>query len=1194
MTKGWEIFRFELGYQLRRVSTLIYFALFLGFALALAYVILLDARNDGYYFNAPIVTSLIAIVTSMLSLLVTSGVAGDAATRDLQLRIDPLVYTTPLRKYSYLGGRFFGAFAVTALLLLAVPVSLLLATRMPGVEPEVLGPFRAQAYLTSYFFFAVPNAFVATAVLFALATISRRAITAYAGAVALFFGAFIAEGYIGGQLGNWRLAKLLDPLGYTALHALWTSYNPLQKNTLLIGLEESLVSNRLLWLGVAVSVLALAYLRFRFAHQTGGGWGRSVAIDDVPAVRWTRVTVPSARRAFGVSTRLRQLRAIVARSFRELVMSRGWLIVPFVAITFVMTAAEVLEVDLGTPGPATTGRVAEILAAGEIARLLAILIAISAGQLVWRERDARMNSIADVTPVPEWLTFLGKFLALGLMLAVTSAIFVAAGAGVQAGLGFPHLIDVGLYVKILFGFQLTGYLLFAALAMVIHVLINQKYVANVVAVLAFIAVQMAREVGIEHNLLLYGGAPEWSYSQLSGFGPQLLARSWFTLYWSGWALLFAVVSYLFWTRGEERGLRPRLLLARRRLTRYPAAIAAVALAIIAGAGGFVFYNTNVLNRYYTDAEIEQRGANYERRYGKYASLPQPSLAATKLHVDFHPSRGTATIRGSYLLENRTGAAIDTIHVVPSPTVATTGVAFDRPSRLTHDDKELGYRIYSLGNAVKPGESMRMNFELRFAPRGFTNSGRNPSVVGNGSWIQHRAEQAHSQRQWLPFVGYQTSRELDNEGLRRQHGLPARPSIRPLEDVSARQARQGREKLTLETIVGTDADQVGVAPGALLRSWTENGRRYFHYATDAPISNSYAIYSARYATHKARWRDVEIEILHHPPHTQNLERMLRGVRASLDYHTRHYGPYPHKQLRLVEYPSSGRGLGLTSFPGLVEYSEAFALVRPEDDPREIDFPFAIMGHEMGHQWWGHQLVPALVEGAPVLSESLAWYSAMLVIEETLGRDHLQRLLDVMRREYMAPHQTREVPLLRTFDRLDAYRTGPFAMYALREAVGAERVNGALRTMLEKFDPNGPPYPTSLDLYAELRAVTPPAMHYLLKDLFEEVTFWDLRTKKVDAQPAGNGTYRVTLQIEAQKLKADALGKEKPVPMNDAIEVAVFDAKGNPLYRQPLRIHSGMQTITVVVPGSPARAGVDPDHELLDREPDDNVIEAEGGA
>ncbi|HYC89217.1 MAG TPA: ABC transporter permease [Thermoanaerobaculia bacterium] len=1189
MTKTWEVFRFELGFQMSRVSTRIYFALFLSLALLMSFAIYMDARHDGYFFNAPIVTSLITIITSMVSLLVTSGVAGDAATRDGQVRIDSLLYTTPLRKASYLAGRFLGAFAVTALLLLAVPLGLLLATRVPGIDPAALGPLHVEAYLTSYFLFALPNAFLATAVLFSLATISRSAVTAYAGAAVLFFSAFITEGFIGAKLGKWGLAKLLDPLGYTPLHALWMSFNTLQKNTLLIPLDQTLLSNRLLWIGVAIAVLAIAHLRFRFAYATGGRtWRRTAVSEETPAIRWTGLTIPAARRVFGPATRLRQMRAVAMRSFRELVMSKAWLLVPLTAILFVSTAAEVLEVELGTPGAATTARVAEVLAAGELARMIAILIAISAGELVWRERDARMNAIADVTPVPEWLSFLGKFLALGLMLALTEAIFLASGVGVQWMMGFAPLVDLGLYVKTLFGFQLIGFLLFAALAMVIHVLVNQKYVANVLAILAYVALQMARELGVEHNLLLYGGAPEWTYSQMNGFGPQLTAWGWFTFYWSGWALLFGVVTYLFWMRGEERGLRTRLAFARRRLTRGPAAAGALALAIIAGAGGFVFYNTNVLNRYSTDAEQEEWRAEYERRYGRYASLPQPLLAATKLRVDFQPQRGSAEIRGSYRLENRSNTAIDTIHLVTSPSVETSGVTFDRPSRVTLHDQDFAYRIYSLGKPIQPGESVHVNFAVRHAPRGFTNRGRSDAVVGNGSWIQHRAEQAHGARQWLPFVGYQTSRELSNPGARRKLGLRERKDIPPLEDVAARSDPRGREKIALETIIGTDAEQTGVAPGELRRTWSENGRRYFHYITDAPITNSYAIYSARYAVQRAKWRDVDIEILHHPAHTRNLGRMLQSVRASLDYHTRHYSPYPHRQLRLVEYPSTGRGLGLTSFPGLIEYSEAFALVRPEDDARKIDFPFAVMGHEMGHQWWGHQLMPALVEGAPVLSESLAWYSAMMVIEETHGREHLMRLVDIMRSEFLAPHMTAEVPLMRTFDRFDAYRVGPFAMYAMRESVGEEQVNAALRTMLAKYDPARTPFPTTLDLYRELRAVTPPAKHALLKDLFEEITFWNLRTKKAHARPAGNGTYRLTLEIDAEKLKGNALGRERPVPMHDTIVVAAFDAAGKTIYRQEHPIRSGAQTITITVPGAPARAGLDPDHALLDRRPEDNDV------
>ena len=1138
---SWEIFRFELGYQLRRVSTRIYFGLFLVFAILVAAIFIADARRDGYFFNAPIIIAVVTIVGSMLALLVTAGMAGDAATRDIDVRMHSLLFTTPLRKSAYLGGRFLGAFAVTALLLLAIPLGLLLATRLPGVEPQLLGPFRAEAYLTAYFFLALPNAFVATAVLFSLAALTRRAITAYAGAGLLFFSAFITEGFIAGRLGNWDLAELVDPLGYTPLHALWTSLNPLQKSTARVGIEGMLLSNRLLWLGVALAVLALTHARYRFAISECGGKAAALESGGVATA------LPKSPREFGAKARLRQLPALM-RPF-----PRGWIIAPLTAVLFVVTAAEVLEVEMGTPGAATTARVAALLGAPEIARLIALMIAVSAGQLIWRERDARMDAIAGTMPVPAWLTFFGKFLSLAFTLVVTQLVFLAAGVTTQAMLGYPRF-ELALYAKILFGYQLAGYVLFAALAMVLHVLINQKYVANVIAVVVFFGTDIARELGVRHNLLLYGSAPDWWYSEMTGFGPQFQAWAWFTLYWSGWALLGMAIA--LW-----------------RLRYRPTAIAAIAVTIILGAGGFAFYNTNVLHRYFTDAEVEQRQDEYERVYGKYASLAQPVLAATKLYVDFHPSRGTAEIRGSYRLENRSGVPIDAIHLVTNTSVETNDVAFDRPSRVTLRDDDYGYRIYTLGRPVQPGESVRMSFTVAYAPRGFTNAGRNPSVVANGSWIQHRADHPHGERQWLPFVGYRPRRE------------PRNPP--KLEDLAARNRQRGREHIDLETIVSTDAGQIGVAPGALRRTWTENGRSYAHYVTDAPVSNSYAIYSANYAIRRARWRNVEIEVFYHPTHTGNLERMVRSAQASLDYHTRHYGPYPHRQLRLVEYPSTGR-MGLTSFPGLIEYSEGFALARPDDDPRRIDVPFAVMAHEMGHQWWGHQVNPATVEGAPLLSESLAWYSAMLVVEEALGRDHATRLLDVMRSEYLAPHETRSVPLLRTYDRFDAYRMGPFAMYALREAAGAERVNAALRSLLAKFDPKRPPYPTSLDLYAELRAATPPATHALLKDLFEEITFWDLRAKMADVQPVRGG-YRVTLHVEAQKLKANAAGKEKPVPMDDAIEVGVFDAAGKPIHIGRQRTRSGAQTISMVVPRRPARAVVDPDHELLDRKPEDNAVQ-----
>jgi ABC-2 type transport system permease protein len=120
--------------------------------------------------------------------------------------------------------------------------------------------------------------------------------------------------------------------------------------------------------------------------------------------------------------------------------------------------------------------------------------------------------------------------------------------------------------------------------------------------------------------------------------------------------------------------------------------------------------------------------------------------------------------------------------------------------------------------------------------------------------------------WLPAIGYQPTRELLKPAERRAQGLAPRPLFPLLADAQGSQdiTSEGRydfnsERLAVEAVVGTDADQIAVAPGSLRRTWTEGGRRYFHYATDAPIGNEYAFFSADYAVHEERRNDVEIQL-----------------------------------------------------------------------------------------------------------------------------------------------------------------------------------------------------------------------------------------------------------------------------------------------------------------------------------------------
>ena len=315
-------------------------------------------------------------------------------------------------------------------------------------------------------------------------------------------------------------------------------------------------------------------------------------------------------------------------------------------------------------------------------------------------------------------------------------------------------------------------------------------------------------------------------------------------------------------------------------------------------------------------------------------------------------------------------------------------------------------------------------------------------------------------------------------------------------------------------------------------------------------------------------------------------MLRSVRASLDYYTAQFGPYPYRFLRSSSSPATSSAWASTEAASSPA-GEGFFLLDPQGDG--FDAIFEIVAHEMAHQWWGMQLKPAFAEGGGVISESLAWYSAMQVVKNVKGREALRRFMSFMREPNPWPPMRTGLPLLRAMDPWANYRKGPFAMYALSEYMGEERVNGALRTLVEK---KASSLATTLDLYRELQAVTPDSLKPLLHDLFEVNTFWKFETKQATAEQTAAGTWQVTLDVEAQQGRRRQRGRETEVPMNEWVEIGVFAAAepgeilGKPLYVQKHRIRSGKQTITVTVPSKPARAGIDPYH-LLDWEEGDNI-------
>src|SRR5262249_3260800 len=151
----------------------------------------------------------------------------------------------------------------------------------------------------------------------------------------------------------------------------------------------------------------------------------------------------------------------------------------------------------------------------------------------------------------------------------------------------------------------------------------------------------------DHSLYRYAGAPAATYSDLNGWGHFAKPLFWFELYWSFAAGVLVCLAYALWPRGTERGLRVRLRHAGERLRGAPGWAAVAPLLGFAAVGGFVFYNTNILNRYVPSDEGERLAAEYEKHYGSYRDLPQPRIIAVRTDVDIFPAERRAVLRGEF-------------------------------------------------------------------------------------------------------------------------------------------------------------------------------------------------------------------------------------------------------------------------------------------------------------------------------------------------------------------------------------------------------------------------------------------------------------------------------------------------------------------------------------------------------------------
>lgn len=1159
--------------------------------------ITLGGSVGGVMKNAPHVISIYSGTLTIFALMIAASYFNNAALKDYQANFKEILFSTPVKKRKYFFGRFFGALVLSTIPLLGVFLGFLLASSI-GLESGLIssnriGQFHFSYFLNNYFLFILPNMFVSGAFIFAMANTWKRTIVSFI-AVIVIVMTYSISGTLLSDLDNEFIAAISDIFGIRAYEVDSKYYTILEKNNNGASFTGFLLINRAIWTFIGLVILIISYLRFSF-KEDGTKVKKNRATLEILSTNEI-FEVPRIENRYNLTTTKNQFLSFFSVNFYSILKSTTYKILLLLGgVILVMTFLNGFEY-YGLQSYPVTYKTTDFVR-GISTVLLFIIIVFFSGEVVWRDRANGLNEVIDSTPHNSFISLSAKTVSLIALIVLFQAFFILISIGFQLLSGYYN-IELGLYLKdFLFG-SLPRIIIWSCILISIQVILNKKYLAYFVSVILLLLFEtLMVAFNIEAEMINLGNPPLYIYSDMNGFGPEIKALHWFNIYWMFFGLLFLFLSAPIWIRGKSSGIRNRIKSAKNYVTSsYVISLSAITLLFVS-TGGVIYYNTMILNSYETSDVTRQMQVSYEKKYKSYSESPQPKIVKALYNIDIYPEERKIASKTFLTLMNKTDRRIDSLYFTTLGHLEETelgirlklskwNISLTVPnSDLVFDDDYLKFQTYKLKTPLQPSETIEIIVESAYITEGFENSVSDVNITKNSTFIDNTV--------LLPILGYNHNIELIDDHIRNEYGLKPKQfapklSTKNKADLSHNYITEKQSDwATIETIISTSKDQIAIAPGSLLKEWEENNRRYFRYNVDHVSKNFINFMSARYKVARKKWNGIDIEIYHHKTHVYNIEKMISAVQKALMYYTEKFGAYPHKQARIVEFPRYD--LFAQAFPGTMPYSEGLGFIlnlEGESDNNIID---AVIAHEIGHQWWGQQVIGANVQGASMLSESFAEYSALMVMKSSLDdQNRMKQFLKYNFDRYFKGRsdETRnEIPLYKVENQSYIhYSKGSLVLYSLQEYIGEEKVNTTLKNFLEDYKYKEPPYPTTLDFLKYLEPEVPDSLKYIITDWFKEVTLYDYQLNTASYKKLKNGQYELSLVIEAHKTKMDSLGKVTEVRLSDWVDVGIYSdtEEKSMLYSERVFFKDRFIYLTFDLDSVPKKVVVDPKRLSLERE------------
>jgi ABC-2 type transport system permease protein len=753
----WHIAWFEIRFWLR--SWMLWIFLFVValpiFGAISSDEVMAELNLSNIYRNAPFAIASFYAAMGVFALLMTAVFVNFAALRDFSCNTFQMMFSTPIRRRDFLFGRFLGATLVSAIPMLGVSLGILLAKYMPWSDRERWGAVSWTAHLKGILLFALPDTFFTAAILLAAAVVWRRDIASFVAAILLLAGRAVTLSLTQGP--QWdRIRSLFDPYAVNTFLVATKYWTVADKNLLSLSFTGLLLWNRLLWLGVGCAAFALAYSRFSFAERRT----KTKALEPGAQPAMAPAVTPEPDLQLKDSPWAKFLGSFRIH-FSGMAKNTAFVVVVMIA-SMICTLALTLQATQFQGNQTVrifpvTYWVIELIR-GTLDFLLIVIITYFSGALVWKDRDERMDEIADATPTPEWVSYAARLVTLIAMVMLIQAVALVAGIVVQAAHGY-YRFQFGLYAHELLVRDASWFVLMAILAFFVHALAPNKYVGYFVFI-AFYSVNsfLWKPLNVATNLVQFAGRPNVVYSDFFGDAPYRSAWDWFTFYWLLFSVLVAIATVMFWPRGKQERWQARSRKAALRFGSGWKTATAVSLLAFAVCGGWIWYNTEILNRLLDPKDVKRVQADYEKTYKPLDKLPQPRVRSVKYAIDVFPLTRNATVRGDEVIYNPYSHPLDEIHFSLNPLYDTS---IEIPgAMLAQDDTRLSYRIYRFTSPLQPGEERTLLFTVKSKNRGFENDVSNTDIVQNGTFFNSG-----------PIIGYNYFRQLSDAVERKKFGLP---------------------------------------------------------------------------------------------------------------------------------------------------------------------------------------------------------------------------------------------------------------------------------------------------------------------------------------------------------------------------------------------------------------------------------------